>query len=61
MGKWFRLILLLSGLALYTVSLVLFAKLQYDSGFACMLGASVLLIAWFVLTMVRLYRNRKKK
>ena len=53
-------ITLAAGLALYTVSLVLFARLEYDAGFAVMLAASGLLITSAVLAIVRAVRRRRK-
>ena len=49
-----------AGLLFYAVSLVLFARLKYDAGFACMLAASVLIITSAVLAIVRAVRRRKK-
>ena len=53
-------ITLAAGLLFYAVSLVLFARLKYDAGFACILAASVLIITSAVLAIVRAVRRRKK-
>ncbi len=57
--KRLLLIILCTGLLLYVISLVLFAKMQFDAGFAVMLGAAVLLIA-AAFTGIRLWLRRRK-